>query len=255
MTSEPEFPSKKRLFLGLLILTFVIVLMAVNILGWIGTVGLRQLNPILPLMAQVLVGIAFVVISTIMIILVMTVALGRELLFGHKLRGLMIKVFLPMMIVIGRLFGVSRENIKRSFIEINNQLILSRHLHLPPEKILLLLPHCLQLADCQQKITNNIENCKQCGLCNIKDLLELAHKYVTRIAVATGGTLARKIVKDYRPRLIIAVACERDLTSGIHDTYPLPVYGILNQRPNGPCWNTRVDIKRVEEAILTFSQQ
>jgi len=73
--------------------------------------------------------------------------------------------------------------------------------------------------------------------------------------VATGGTLARKIVKDFRPRLIIAVACERDLTSGIHDTYPLPVYGILNQRPNGPCWNTKVDIQRVEEAIQTFSQR
>ncbi len=255
MTTEPEFPSKKRLFLGLLILTFAIVLVVINILGWVGTVGLRQLHPLLPLVAQALVGIMFAGISIIMVILVLTVSLGKELPFGRKLRGLMIKVFLPVMVVIGRLFGISRENIKRSFIEINNQLILSRHLRLPPEKILILLPHCLQLADCQQKITNNIENCKQCGRCDIKDLLELAHKYGTRIAVATGGTLARKIVKDYRPRLIIAVACERDLTSGIHDTYPLPVYGILNQRPNGPCWNTKVDIQRVEEAIRTFSQR
>jgi hypothetical protein len=69
------------------------------------------------------------------------------------------------------------------------------------------------------------------------------------IAVATGGTIARRIVIEVRPDLIIAVACERDLTSGIQDTTPLPVYGIFNQRPFGPCLNTRVALDRVESVL------
>jgi hypothetical protein len=70
--------------------------------------------------------------------------------------------------------------------------------------------------------------------------------------VATGGTLARRIIVDNRPKAIVAVACEHDLTSGIQDAYPIPVIGILNDRPNGPCINTKVDIQKVGEAILDF---
>ncbi|NTU60232.1 MAG: DUF116 domain-containing protein, partial [Deltaproteobacteria bacterium] len=44
-------------------------------------------------------------------------------------------------------------------------------------------------------------------------------------------------------------ACERDLTSGIQDAHPLPVYGVLNDRPFGPCFNTSVDLDRVAEAL------
>ena len=31
-----------------------------------------------------------------------------------------------------------------------------------------------------------------------------------------------------------------------------PVLGVLNERPFGPCFNTRVDINKLEAAILTF---
>jgi hypothetical protein len=48
------------------------------------------------------------------------------------------------------------------------------------------------------------------------------------------------------------VACERDLSSGIQDSYPLPVFGVLNSRPQGPCYDTLVDLEKVEEALKTF---
>ena len=83
-------------------------------------------------------------------------------------------------------------------------------------------------------------------------MVALSHKYGIHLAVATGGTLARQVVKAIRPKAIVAVACERDLTSGIQDVFPLPVLGVLNERPNGPCFNTRVDIAKVEEAIKIF---
>ena len=70
--------------------------------------------------------------------------------------------------------------------------------------------------------------------------------------IATGGTIARRIVVQTRPRCIIAVACERDLTSGIQDSYPLPVFGVLNQRPHGPCVDTLVPMKALEDAVRIF---
>ena len=81
-------------------------------------------------------------------------------------------------------------------------------------------------------------------------MIALADEYQIKIAVATGGTLARRIIVQNRPEAIVAVACELDLTSGIQDSYPIPVIGILNDRPEGPCINTKVNIQKVRNAIL-----
>ncbi|MHB8709580.1 MAG: DUF116 domain-containing protein, partial [Desulfuromonadales bacterium] len=83
----------------------------------------------------------------------------------------------------------------------------------------------------------------------ISGLAGLAERHGIPMAVATGGTLARKIIVERRPRFILAVACERDLTSGIRDAYPLPVIGVLNSRPHGPCFNTEIILDEVEQAL------
>jgi hypothetical protein len=83
-------------------------------------------------------------------------------------------------------------------------------------------------------------------------LLDLRDRYGVHLAVATGGTIARRLVVEKRPRFILAVACERDLSSGIQDTYPLPVFGLLNERPNGPCFDTLVSLPMVESALRRF---
>ncbi|MBR6342956.1 MAG: DUF116 domain-containing protein, partial [Selenomonadaceae bacterium] len=31
--------------------------------------------------------------------------------------------------------------------------------------------------------------------------------------------------------------------------YPLPAVGVLNMRPNGPCYNTKVDMDEVRKAL------
>jgi hypothetical protein len=82
--------------------------------------------------------------------------------------------------------------------------------------------------------------------------LDLSDRYGVHLAIATGGTIARRIVVQVRPKLIIAVACERDLSSGIQDTYPIPVYGVLNERPHGPCLDTNVQLGMVESALKRF---
>ncbi len=110
----------------------------------------------------------------------------------------------------------------------------------------------MQDAICNRKITNDIHNCQQCGKCPVGELLDLEKKYNLSFEVVNGGTLARRKVISFRPTGIVAVACERDLTLGIQDVYPIPVYGVINDRPNGPCFNTCVDMSIVEEAIRFF---
>ncbi len=181
-----------------------------------------------------------------------TIITGRDLFFNRRLRGLVIRILLPVISLMAKPFGISKDRVRQSFIEINNELVKVEAPKVKPEEILLLLPHCLQFHECEVRITGNVFNCKRCGRCKIKDLVELARITGVQISIATGGTLARKIVVEKRPKVIIGVACERDLSSGIQDTYPIPVYGILNRRPNGPCFDTDVDLQRVRGALESF---
>jgi hypothetical protein len=86
----------------------------------------------------------------------------------------------------------------------------------------------------------------------VGELVGLAERHGIRLAVATGGGMARKIIHDLRPAAVVAVACERDLTSGLQETYPLPVFGIVNERPYGYCVNTGVTVERIEAALELF---
>ena len=173
-------------------------------------------------------------------------------MFNNLLRGAVLKVLHPILMLVGSFAKGRKEHFQRAVIDINNRLV--RRQKYGTRKILLLLPHCLQIDDCQIRLTHNIHNCKRCGRCGIKDLIGIAEDYKLDLFVATGGTLARKIVAEARPGAIIAIACERDLSSGLVDTYPMPVLGIPNERPFGPCINTRVDLEKVKEAIAFFAR-
>jgi hypothetical protein len=243
---------QKRIFVGLLVFTCLILLVLIFLLWYVPMVGLRNIHPSLPLVFSFALGFLVFLMIFGGLLLVFTIVRGKDIFLSQKLRGLVAKVLFPLMILMGKVVGIPKEKVRQSFIELNNHLIRSNGHRLRPEKILILLPHCIQDFDCEIKITGNIRNCKGCGKCEIKDLIELSDQYHLKIAVATGGTLARRIVLENRPEAIVAVACEMDLTTGIQDAYPIPVIGILNERPNGPCINTRADINKVRRAILDF---
>ncbi len=120
---------------------------------------------------------------------------------------------------------------------------------IPADRILLLLPHCLQWHDCKLRITFNPYNCARCGKCPVGSLLDLADKTGVKIAIATGGTLARRHIKELRPLAVVAVACPRDLGQGMLDAHPIPVAGVENSRPAGDCIDTQVDLNIVEERV------
>jgi len=186
-------------------------------------------------------------------ILVFAILFERDLPGTRRLRGLLVRGFFPPLVAVARILGIPKEKVERSFIAINNQLVLRSGRRSPPGRILILLPHCLQVDACDIRITGDVANCKGCGRCPIAELVDLGRRYGIHLSVATGGTIARRIIVDQRPEMIIAVACERDLTSGIQDAHPLPVYGVLNDRPEGPCFNTQVDLAEVERAVARFA--
>ncbi len=207
---------------------------------------------------RVLLLLLGTVFSLVLLLLILGIVVTLVAFYGNKPLGslifftkIVISYFFPLIIKLGTCLGFNRAPLQATFIQLTNR-IQQLDRPLEPEKLLVLIPHCLQLTTCSHKVTHRIDNCKRCGSCQVDELLELRDKYGFHLRIVSGGTQARRVVNELRPEGVVAVACERDLSSGIMDTYPLPVLGVVNIRPQGPCVNTRVIIQRLEESIISF---
>lgn len=253
LAGEAAAGGRKRIFLGLLSASCIVVcllFLILLILPWLGS-GVYWLRHV-----SIFVGIAGIfALSGICLVLVFHIYTGRPLPGISGVRHLCIRLFLPLMEIVGKAAGLDKALVRRSFIKVNNELVCASAGPVQPEKLLILIPHCMQATSCKIRLGSDLANCVNCGNCQIGAIRKLAQESGCKAAIATGGTIARRIVAELRPACIIAVACERDLTSGIQDSYPIPVFGALNERPFGPCHDTRASLSGLTAAIAYFLDQ
>lgn len=218
-------------------------------LWYIPTIGLRNIHPALPyVLGAFLFGACALLFGGAAFIAVIAIK-GRVPFYSKWLRWLLVKIYLPVMVMAGGILKVPKIRIEQAFIEINNQMVRLMGRTFRTEKLLILMPHCIQFDECKIKVTRNVRNCAGCGRCEIGELLSLSDEFGVNLFISTGGTVARRKVSEERPDAVIAVACERDLTSGLQDSYPLPVMALINKRPRGYCMETGIAIEEVRRAI------
>ncbi|WP_456156188.1 DUF116 domain-containing protein [Veillonella sp.] len=213
--------------------------------------GLEQISYTLAFVSEIIGAIIILIVWFLWFLLAIASA-GATYIHPILLRiaNRFIYLLFPVTLGLGKVFiGIKKDELRQSMIDLINHLVGMKLYKVSPERILLLTPHCLQENTCIHKVTHDVYNCKQCGRCQVGGLLGIAKEYGCQFIVVTGGTLARMKVKEAKPKAIIAIACERDLASGMADVFPIPVIGVLNERPNGPCCNTTVDINKVREAV------
>lgn len=239
----------RRLFITLIGLTFIIFMVLVGLVWLIAGRWLDVYYHAVAFLITAFILLALLFFAIGLVGLLVTLYWGRFFPLLSNLIRLIINFLFPIILQTGRFLGIDQERVMSSFIDVNNQLVLMKNIQVMPEEVLLLAPHCLQDNECPYKITKDINNCKRCGRCRLHDLLTIKSAYGINVAVATGGTLARKFIREFRPKAVVAIACERDLSSGILDSYPLPVLGVLNRLPNGPCSETTVETELVEKSL------
>ena len=231
-------------------ITTIGILIAILILGTaIINIFISSLVNIFGLLINILV-------LTIIISIIFSTIVTYNIIKDKKVNSSLMKINLKIanllfnpVIFIASSIGIPKNEMRKIYVKLNNSYIYSNKYNFNSKDIMILIPHCVQKNSCKLKVTNKIENCAKCGLCNVSDLVKLKEKTGINIFIATGGTLARKVIIENKPKAVIAVACERDLTSGIQDMKHIPVLGIFNKRPNGPCVDTFIDIHEVEDAI------
>ena len=144
--------------------------------------------------------------------------------------------FLRLMRLTSRLAGRfgRRDWVENAEVKVYNALAASRGRKVGQGELLLLIPRCLS------KVT-------------LDGVLGIAGKYGVPVFVATRGQLARRVIRERRPRAVVAVACERDMVSGLHDVAgKIPVLGLTMTLPSGPCKDAALDLVQLEQWVRSY---
>ena len=134
---------------------------------------------------------------------------------------------------VARRFGV-RDWVEHAAIEVYNGLAQRRGRKVGKGELLVLIPRCLSKT-------------------TLDGVLDVAGRYEVPVFVATRGQLARRAIRERRPRAVVAVACERDMVTGLHDVAAkIPVLGLTMQLPAGPCKDAVIDMEKFESWVKSF---
>ncbi|MEI7634459.1 MAG: DUF116 domain-containing protein [bacterium] len=133
--------------------------------------------------------------------------------------------------------GLSRDRLGSSLIAMNNELTRAAPRRIRNGRILCLAPRCLDRD-------------------TFALIQEMTREHGCDFFIAPNGVQARQRVAGTRPGAIIAIACERDLVTGIRDAGEhIPVIAIPNKRPAGPCKGATIDIAALRCAIEFFKER
>jgi hypothetical protein len=236
-TPAGEIDEPKGRFVLLTGLVWVCLAAILIFLGYLAEPRLSQWPPGLQWTLKILVLCVLVGASCLYLLVLLEVLTGKLSVLPYRWSERMLLWLLPKAIWIGARCGLSGDRVANSFIKVNNALTRSHRRRAQRHRLLVLLPRCLSKSTRQE----------------IKSLME-GQPY--SMSTVGGGEEARKVIRQERPDFIIALACERDLMSGIRDVaLHVPVIGIPNKRPEGPCKNTYIDMEEFRQALGLFEER
>jgi len=225
-----DFSAPPGLFFRYAALTIALASGLVALLLYLVGPRLAALSPAVPRALWSVLGAAVVLTWAWLGLAAGSFYSGRNLLPERLLeRGPFLQV-MNYTSLVARLFG-RRDWVEHAAIDIYNTLFIRRGRKVGKGELLVLIPRCLS---------------KQA----LDGVLEIAGRYEVPVFVATRGQLARRVIRERRPRAVMAVACERDMMTGLRDVAgKLPVLGLTMQLPNGPCRDATIDLSQMESWV------
>jgi hypothetical protein len=231
---ETNANTGKRIFLGTILLTILSSGFLGFFLWYMMAPRLTQFHSSLPMILGFLLLVFWGTVALWFFFMVLSILTEKDIFMRFGGREFPITFFIPTVLRFGSRLGISRDRMGNSFVKVSNTLIRTTAKTVKPERLLILLPRCLKRSI-------------------IEKITAFSKQWQIPVYTVPGGEKALQVVHQERPLAIIGVACERDLVSGLQEVIDrIPVIGIPNIRPEGPCKNTIIDIREFERAIQTF---
>ncbi len=236
LPNQGNFDTPPRRFFQWAVLSLTVAVALLAGLLFLLTPRLGQLYAPLPNALWALWGILVGAALLWWILVGLSYRIGTPLLPAALMeRGLLLRV-MRMTSAVAAWFH-RRDWVENAGVKVYNRLALLRTRQVGTGELLLLIPRCLSRE-------------------TLDRVLSLAGDYQVPVFVATRGQLARRVIRERRPRAVVAVACERDMVTGLHDVAAkVPVLGLTMTLPAGPCKDAALDYVTLEHYLQAFVGQ
>jgi hypothetical protein len=233
LPNRGNFDARPWLFFRWAALSLGVAIAAVVAILYVLAPRLAELHPMVPRIGWWILGIGTALTLSWWVLLGLSYLLRHPLMPGWLAeRGLFLRV-MAFTSRIASWFG-RRDWVENAAVKVYNALALLRVRQVAQGELLLLVPRCLSRATLDQ-------------------VLEAAGRHQVPVFVATRGQLARRVIRERRPRAVVAVACERDMVTGLHDVAgKVPVLGLTMTLPAGPCKDAELDHATLERYMAAF---
>jgi hypothetical protein len=102
---------------------------------------LNQIHSGLPLMTGLAILAVYLGVAGLFCLIVISSYLQRDLISAKRIT---VRILFPLALAIGRVLRIPEDEIRGSFIQIHNSLVRAASPLVKGDRLLLLLPHCLQ---------------------------------------------------------------------------------------------------------------
>jgi hypothetical protein len=233
LPNRGDYDSPPTLFFGWSALALLLGLGLLAIALYLLAPRLADLNAALPRLLGTALAVTALGLWLWWALLFLSFATGRSLLPERLAeRG----PFLRLMRLTSRVADQfsRRDWVENASVKVYNAMALVRGRKVGKGELLLLIPRCLSKE-------------------TLDGVLGIAGKYGVPVFVATRGQLARRVIRERRPRAVVAVACERDMVSGLHDVAgKIPVLGLTMTLPSGPCKDAMLNLGQLEDWVRAY---
>jgi hypothetical protein len=146
--------------------------------------------------------------------------------------------------------GVEEKELFQLYVQAKNRSQIDSFAATPYNQRIVLLPQCLRAKDCPAEVGKYGYECKQCGKCSVAKIMkttkELGYKGTY---IMPGGSLAKTIMLEVKPKASLGVACSKELVMGSYLCEKVGVIGQGVELLKDGCINTAVDLKILKDAL------
>ncbi|MBM4034600.1 MAG: DUF116 domain-containing protein [Planctomycetes bacterium] len=115
---------------------------------------------------------------------------------------------------------------------------------------MLAVPQCLRSGECAARLhPDDGYRCQGCGKCPLAALDRAAAERGFRLFIVPGGGMARRLVRRLGVDAALGVACPSELRRALLAVRSMGVPAVGVPLASGGCFETRVDLGRVREAM------
>jgi hypothetical protein len=146
--------------------------------------------------------------------------------------------------------GMDEKELMKLYVEMKNKFHRDRFAEIDYSDRILLLPQCLRDRSCDAELTEYGYDCGDCDRCKVADIKRVAEELGYRVFILPGGAVVEKILRRFRPKAVLGVACMKELVLGniVCEKVGIPAQGVALLRDG--CVGTDVDLDRLRDFLL-----